>query len=279
MNEITTKSLRSPKDRNEIRHLIEDSLENNKELGFLHNNLLHIQDFGAYQSLDQIFLTLGILSFLLCGLEQIDSYTKGIIVVIAICFFISSFIFNKLLKFYLVYDIDREVFYNITKINDSTISKSKEIFTKDIIELGVNQTFLDKGGRRITGRSAFFYKGNINDNPGIKTTFVVLKRNGEIVDLTYPMETKQAEANAVAACKLFSDCFGLNSVICEKKDYLKVVKDQNQNYIFEKASLVQEMEKRKELFYKLIIPLFIGLGVLTFLIILLILFLLIALHK
>ena len=263
MNEVTANSLKSPNNRNDIKHIIESALVKNKKLGFLQNNLLHIQIFGTNESLDRVFFIFGLLGLILCFFVQIDLYINGIIALIAICFIITGFIFKKLLKFYLVYDIDRKVFYTISKINDSIISKSKEILTNDFIELGVNQTFLKNDGRRPSDL-AFFYRGNINDNPGIRTSFVALKRNGEIVNLTYPLGSKQAEARAVAACKLFSECLGLNSVICEKKDYLIVVNGQGQNYILAKASLAEELETRKSISNILVLAVFIGFVIFAF---------------
>lgn len=264
----------------EIKQIIEDRLAKNEKLGFLHNNLFYINVFETEDPLNQTFFTFGLLSFLFYLALKENEINGSLFIIIAICLFIIGAILKIILKYYLIYDIDREVFYNITKINNLTISKSGEISINDFIELGVNQTFKDDAGHKPKS-SAMFFKGDINDNPGIRTSFVALNNDGKIINLSYPVGTKEAEANAVAACELFSECFGLNSVICDKKEYLIVSKDEKQNYIFNKSSLIKDLEYCKEFnikFLKLFLIGFLIFAIFMFLLFIIMFIMLVCLH-
>ncbi len=70
--------------------------------------------------------------------------------------------------------------------------------------------------------------------------------HGKIVNISDPDGLAKPHNLAVARCKLFSECFGVNAVICDKKEMLKVVKEGINNFKLEKTSLTEELEKAKK---------------------------------
>ncbi len=147
-------------------------------------------------------------------------------------------------KFYLVYDIDREVFYTITNIHNYTLFKTNEISRKNIIELGVDVS--EKNNENRTNYNVINYKGKLIDNPYLNTSFIALNRNGKVEIISDPIAKKQPHEAAVARCKLFSECFGVKATICNKDEYLLVIKDDNNNFHFEKVSKLKEWETAKK---------------------------------
>ena len=229
----------------EIRKIIENALVDNQILGYLHNNLLYMKSFGKNYSLDRIFAIIGFV--VIFGVAEFDELfiSKWVIIIpIGIGCFILSFIFSILLKFYLVYDIDREVFYTITNIFNKTVKRTEEIKRRDIVELGVDVSDKDNDGN--IANQVFNFKGNLIDNPGLKTSFVALRTDGNVVYISDPQAKKQPHLTAVARCKLFSQCFGVKSIICNKDEALQVIKEDNDLCKFIKYSKVEEWKKAKK---------------------------------
>lgn len=230
----------------EIKEIIKKALVKNSILGYLHNNILYMQSFGKSNSLDKIFAGIGI--FIILGGSRAKELEFGVgvtILVLGIGCFILSAIFKKLLKYYLVYDIDREVFYTITNIHNKTVKKTQEISRRDIIELGVNVTDKDVNNDKVIDYNVINFKGDIMDNPGLRTSFVALKNNGKIVNISDPVALRQPHEVSIERCKLFSECFGLDYVICEKNECLKTIKEGNKNK-FVKYQMNKEWEKVKK---------------------------------
>ena len=227
----------------EIRELIKAALVKNKILGYLNNNILYMQSFGKSNSLSSIFAVIGIGIILSGGRAKELDFNQGLIILISgIGCFIISAILAKLVKYYLVYDIEREVFYTITKVFNKTISETKEIDKNDFIELGVN--VIDKDGDNVNSNAVFF-TGDKMDNPALKSAFVGLLSNGKIVNISDPVGLRKPHEAIVERCKLFSECFGLNSVICEKNESLKAIKDNNNMFKLVKYSKDKEWAKIK----------------------------------
>lgn len=229
----------------EIKQLIEAALIENKILGYLHNNILYMKSFGQNYSLDKIFAFIGVFTLLI--LTEIDEFIFSyglIIITISLISFTLSFIFAKLLKFYLVYDIDREVFYNITNIFNYSIFRSDELSRKNIIELGVDVT--DNNSEKRTDYNDINFKGKLIDNPYLKTSFIALNPKGIVEYISDPIAEKEAHQTAVARCKLFSQCFDVKATICNKDEYLLIIDDEKNNYRFEKKSRLPEWEKAKK---------------------------------
>ena len=235
-----------PKTPEEIKEAINKALVRNEILGYLNNNLLYMQIFGKNNSLDKIFMGIGAAAILLLSqMRRINAMGAAIVLALGIGFLIIGFILKKILKYYLIYDTERESFYTITNIFNNTVKKTKEIFRDDIIELGVNVTFKDDNNDR-PDYNAINFKGDLMNNPGIRSSFVALLSNGRIVNISDPDGLAKPHNLAVARCKLFSECFGVNAVICDKKEMLKVVKEGINNFKLEKTSLIEELEKAKK---------------------------------
>ena len=245
MNEMDSSSLNTNKSPNEIKKIINDALVKNEIRGYLHNNLLYMQLFGKNNSLDKIFLGIGIAVIVLGTQINELQFMQGVIILtIGIGSFAISSILRNLLKYYLVYDTNREVFYTITNIKNKTFSKSNEIHRRDIIQLGVNTTFKDDNNNR-AAYEAVHFKGSLKDNPGIRTFFVALKSNGQIVNISDPDGSKNSEVITAARCKLFAECFGLDYLICEKGESLSVVNEGKQKFKLSKSSFAKDLEKVK----------------------------------
>lgn len=273
MSEMNQDNLGSFKSVEEIKQTIKNALIKNEILGYFNNDLLYMQLFGKNNSLDKIFTTIGILVILYGTQKKEIEFVEGIIILtVGIGSFIISAILKKYLKFYLVYDTNREVFYSITSLKNKIFNKSKELSRKDIVELGVDCTFKDDNGSRAE-YAAVSFKGDPKDNPGIRTSFVALLRNGSTINISDPVGLKDGRECAIARCHFFADCFGLNSVICEKDEFLKVIKDGVRKYKFSKSSLVPELEKVKKMSKNLIIFVLVFGGIITLIIVSLILFL------
>ncbi len=234
----------------EIKQIIEQALVSNGILGYLNNatNCLYMKSFGRDSTPDKIMISIGfVITYLgLPGKNQSSISQIEIIMIIAgIIMMIVGGLISKVVTHYLVYDIDREVFYTISNLFNKTIFRSKEVAKRDIIELGVDVT--DRNEKNQIYQQVIHPKGvALIDNPGLKTSFVALKNNGKKVNISDPVALKQPHEAAVARCQLFSECFGVPFVICNKNEALKIVKDNNVSK-FEKFSKEPEWEKaRKE---------------------------------
>ena len=229
----------------EIIQSIKKALVNNKILGHLQNNILYMKSFGANNSLDKIFNSIGVITILIGSqMRNIEFIQGAIILSVGIGSLIIGVIFAKLLKHYLIYDIDKEVFYTITNIHNFTIKKSKEIPISAIIELGVDVTDKEPNNEQRVSYQFLRHKGDLLDNPGLRTSFVGLLYNGKKINISDPVALREPHQIAVERCKFFAECFGLNSVICNKNEALKIEKD-NKSYKFTKYSKDKEWEKVK----------------------------------
>ena len=213
----------------EIKEIIEKYLISNEILGYLKDNLLYMKSFGKDFSLDKFFFIIGTV-VLLGGLEFFEYFIRYwiLFLTIGIGSLVIGFTLNKLLKFYLVFDINREVFFTITTINNMTIYKTDEIRSSDIIELGVDVLDRDPSDERRINTQVIHHKGDILDNPGLRTTLVGLKPDGTVVSISDPMALREPHEAAVARCRLFSECLGMPAVICDKNEGLVVIRDENQ---------------------------------------------------
>ena len=236
----------------EIKDIIQAALVSNEILGYLNGNLLYMKSFGKDYSLDKIFAIIGMVVLLL-GIELGDIFIENlhIFLPVGIGSLVISFILGKFLKFYLVYDIDREVFYTITSIFNNTVYKTNEINRRDIIEFGVDVTDKIPGNEDQVYSSAINFKGDILDNPGLRTSFSALLSNGKTVDISEPVALRKPHEAAVARCKLFADCFGVKSVICNKDESLEIVTD-GHNKTLKKRSRLEDWEKQKQMYSKTI---------------------------
>ena len=239
--DTTENVLKIDKKPSEIKQLINKALITNKIFGYLHNNILYMKSFGKSNSLDKIFAGVGA-AIILGGTRARElDFNEGLFIIVSgVGCLILSAVFAKLLKYYLVYDIDREVFYTVTNIFNKTVKKTKEIARRDIVELGVNTEY--KQGNRVDYK-AINFKGDKMDNPGLRTSFVALLTDGKIVNISDPIALRQPHDAAVARCELFSECFGLNNTICNKTEYLKSIKGEGHNFKLQKLSNIQELEK------------------------------------
>ena len=230
----------------EIKEIIEKYLISNEILGYLNDNLLYMKSFGKDFSLDKIFFIIGSV-VLLGGLEFFEYFIRYwiLFLTIGIGSLVIGLVLNKLLKFYLVFDINREVFYTITNINNATIYKTDEIRRSDIIELGVD--VLDKAPNddKRLDRNVIHHKGDILDNPGLRTTLVGLKPDGTVVSISDPMALRQPHEAAVSRCRLFSECLGMPAVICDKNEGLLVIREDNQ-IKFSKYNRDKEWEEARK---------------------------------
>ena len=126
MSEMNQDNLGSFKSVEEIKQTIKNALIKNEILGYFNNDLLYMQLFGKNNSLDKIFTTIGILVILYGTQKKEIEFVEGIIILtVGIGSFIISAILKKYLKFYLVYDTNREVFYSITSLMRSMKSICK----------------------------------------------------------------------------------------------------------------------------------------------------------
>ena len=229
----------------EIKDIINQALVSNKILGYLNGNILYMKSFGKNYSLDKIFIIMGVL-VLLVGIELEEIFWRylSLFLILGIGFLAIGFILGKLLKFYLVSDIDREVFSTITRILNNTMNKTKELQRRDFIELGVDVTDKNPGNENQISSNVIYYKGSMMDNPGLRTSFSALLSNGKTVDISDPVALRQPHEAAVARCKMFAECFGLNCVICNKNEGLKILKENN-TYKFSKFNRENDWEKAK----------------------------------
>lgn len=250
----------------EIREIIQSALQNNQILGYLKNNILYMKSFGKSYSLDKIFAIIGIVTFSIATeiVELIFSYGIIILTILVVSFSL-SFVFAKFFKYYLVYDIDREVFYTITNIHNYTLFKTNEISKKNIIELGVNVSPNDFDCKEYDNSKEF--KKKLIDNPHLETSFIALYSNGKTEIISDPISGREPHETAVARCKLFSECFGVKATISQKDEYLLVKKDEFNNYKFEKLTRIPEWEKGIEEHNKTIwITILILISIIVFLI-------------
>lgn len=213
----------------EIKEIIQKYLISNEILGYLNNNLLYMKSFGKDSSLDKFFFFISIVVFLSI-FEFVEYFVRYwfLFLSIGIGSLVIGFILKKLLKFYLVFDINREVFYTITIINNVTVYKTDEIRRTDIIELGVDVLDKNPGDNRQYDRNVLNFKGDIIDNPGLRSSLIGLKPDGTKVFISDPMALRQPHEAAVARCKLFAECLGMNAVICNKNEGILVIKEGNQ---------------------------------------------------
>ncbi len=266
MNEIYDENSSQYKTPEEVKEIIQKYLNSNEILGYLNNDLLYMKSFGKDFSLDKIFTIIGVIMLLV--LLEIDGLAENygfVLLPVAIFFIILGVIFAKLLKFYLVYDIYREVFYTITNINNSTVYMTDEIRRSNIIELGVD--VLDKvpGNDNQINSNIIYFKGDIMDNPGLRTSFIALLSNGKTVAISEPVALRQPHEAAVARCKMFSECFGLNSVICNKNEGLKII-NENNTYKLTKFNREKDWAKAKKNNYLSLIITFSILIIVAFLV-------------
>ena len=230
----------------EIRQMITKALVENKIIGHLQNNILYMKSFGADYSLDKIFTFIGIVVILGGSQARHIEFPAGaIILTVGIGSLIIGAIFAKLLKHYLIYDIDQEVFYTITNIHNHTIKKSKEIPRSALIELGVDVTDKDPHNNNNINYAVIRNKSDLMDNPGLRTSFVGLLFNGKKINISDPVALRQPHEVAVERCKFFAECFGLKYIICKKNEALQVV-NENRSYKFTKYSKDKEWEKARK---------------------------------
>ena len=214
----------------EIKEIIKKALVNNSIIGFLHNNLLYMKAFGKENSIDKVFYGIGLVTILSGTRYRELDFNQGLMILgIGIGSFIIGAILSQLVKYYLVYDIDREVFYTITNVFNKTVKKTPEISKKDIIELGVNvvskTTYVR--GQKAEDISLFNFSKDKMDDPVLLTSLIALQPNGKIINISDPVALRKPHEAAVARCKLFSECFDVQSVICEKHETLKAFKEGN----------------------------------------------------
>ncbi len=230
----------------EIKDIIKNALVSNKILGYLNGNILYMKSFGKDYSLDKILFIIGAV-VLLGGFEAEDLFFNYwfIILPLGIGSLIIGFVLNKLLKFYLIYDIDREVFYTITSVFNNTLYMTDDINIRDFIELGVDVSDKNPGNDNQVNSNVIYFKGDIMDNPGLRTSFVALRPNGKLVNISDPVALREPHKAAVARCKMFAECFGLDCVICNKNEGLKVV-NENNGFKLSKYNKEQEWAKAKK---------------------------------
>ena len=266
MNEIYDENNSQYKTPEEIKEIIQKYLISNEILGYLNQDLLYMKSFGKDFSLDKIFFIIG--TVVLIGSFEIEGLFINywsIILSIGFGSFIIGLILNKLLKFYLVFDINREVFYTITNINNMTVYKTNEIRRSDIIELGVDVYDKIPGNDNQINSNIIYFKGDIMDNPGLRTSFSALLSNGKTVDISEPVALRQPHQAAVARCKMFAECFGLNCVICNKNEGLKII-NENNSYKLTKFNREKDWAKAKKNNYLSLIITFSILIIVAFLV-------------
>ena len=249
----------------EIKEIIQKALVSNKILGYLNGNILYMKSFGKDYSLDKIFFIIG--TVILIGgfqLEEIFFQNLALILSLGLGSLSIGLILQYFLKFYLVYDLDREVFYTITNIHNTTLYKTNEIRRRELIELGVDVLDKNPGDNRQYDSNVLNFKGDIMDNPGLRSSFIGLKSNGTIVIISDPVALRQPHEAAVARCNLFAECFGMNAVICKKYEGINIVKENNQ-YKLTKYNKEKEWEDARNKYNKslyislvVIIAIFIG---------------------
>ena len=238
----------SSKTHEEIKEIIKKALINNSIIGFLHNNLLYMKAFGKENSIDKVFYGIGLVTILGGTQYRELDFDQGLsILVIGIGSFIIGSILSHLVKYYLVYDIDREVFYTITNVFNKTVKKTPEINKRDIIGLGVNvvNKTTTVRGQKAEDISLFNFSKDMMDNPVLLTSFVALQPNGKIVNISDPVALRKPHEAAVARCELFSECFGVDSVICNKNETLKAFKEGNK-YKLVKYSMDKHFTERNK---------------------------------
>jgi hypothetical protein len=229
----------------EIREKIQAALSTNEILGYLNNNILYMKSFGRNSTPDKIFAGIGAI---IAWIGLPDEHYRGSLTLILIggtMLAIGSLV-SWLVKHYLVYDTDREVFYTITNLFNKTIFRSKEVARKDIVELGVDVTDRNESNQIYNEVLHPKKDQELIDNPGLKTSFVALITNGKKINISDPIALRKPHEVAVARCQLFSDCFNVKSVICNKNEALKIGKNENNNYTFKKYSKESEWESARK---------------------------------
>ncbi len=228
----------------EIKQIIESALVNNQILGYLNNNILYMKSFGRSSTPDKIVASIGIIVFYF-GLPDKNIPPQPTLLMVGAAMFIIGGLVSLLVKHYLIYDIDREVFYTITNLWNITIFRSKEIKRSNIAMLGVDVS--DSINNNNNTRSlAMNYKGELMDNPYLYTSFFAYTNDGKVVNISDPMSKRQPHEAAVARCKLFAECFGVDSIICDKNELIKVDKDENNKDKLIKIPRKDEWEKLKK---------------------------------
>ena len=227
----------------EIKELIEKALVDNKILGYLHGKILYMKSFGRNTSPDKIVAGIGAL-ILYIGFPDGDLPPNLYLIIIGGFLLALGSLVSWLVKHYLVYDIDREIFYTITNLFNITIFRSKEIHRRDIVELGVD--VIDKDNEGNVNSYVHSFNGNILDNPGLKTSFIALTPDGSVESISDPQPKRAPHEVAVARCRLFGECFGVKSVICSKTEALKIIKEENNRPRFEKYSKLEEWKEAKK---------------------------------
>ena len=249
----------------EIKEIIQKYLVSNEILGYLNDNLLYMKSFGKDSSLDKYFFFISFVVFL-SGLEFFEYFIRYwiLFLTIGIGSLVIGLVLNKLLKFYLVFDINREVFYTITIINKVTVYKTDEIRRTDIIELGVDVLDKNPADEKQLNSDVLHFKGDIMDNPGLRSSLIGLKPDGTKVFISDPMALRQPHEAAVARCKLFAECLGMNAVICNKNEGILVIKEGNQiklsKYNREKEWADGKIKYTKNMYYTFafLIAIFVG---------------------
>lgn len=171
------------KSPSKIKELIIEEINNNKDFGLLKDELLYMKVAYNNDLLVMILLLLIFFAFLPIVVMilniPIDRDTSKTIVAFGALGCVLLELIILLFDNYLVYDINKEVFYNTSSFLGFTVYTSKEIETKKIYKIYIYQAYTGKGHQLTDSLYADFYSYDVGlskYNPASKYHEVMVER-------------------------------------------------------------------------------------------------------
>ena len=171
------------KSPSKIKELIIEEINNNKDFGHLKDELLYMKVAYNNDLFVMILLLLIAIAFFPLVVMTlnipIDRDTINSIVAFGALGCVLLEFIILLFDNYLVYDINKEVFYNISSFFNYTVYKSKEIETKKLVKIYIYQAYTGKGSQLTDSLYADFYSYDVGlskYNPSAKYHEIMVER-------------------------------------------------------------------------------------------------------
>lgn len=240
----------------DIKNEIQFAIDNKKIDGFIDNNCLYISSpCGDSYIIIALSALIPISMICIWGITNYFGLDVRDYTWVFLLFFLLLLITIKLSKDYIVYDYNSGMIFYSTKLFNKTICNGYYLDTRNILEIGINNTYDPKPNRDDIFKKP---KGDEIFEYHFFSTLVYLNSAGKLKKLSgrvyekYKPQNKLLLENLSAFCKLIANTLEIPCKICEANQKLKIINLEGSiNKTLDIIPIDQNKEKKERLIFNI----------------------------